>query len=50
MSGVEFEQWLITAIKQAGIVTVLPTKRTGDQGADIIVQHNGITIAIQAKC
>jgi hypothetical protein len=50
MSGVEFEQWLITAIKEVGIVTVLPTKRTGDQGADIIVQHDGITIVIQAKC
>jgi len=50
MSGVEFEQWLITAIKEAGIATVLPTKRTGDQGADIIVQHNSVTIAIQAKC
>jgi hypothetical protein len=50
MSGVEFEQWLITAIKQAGLTTVLPTKRTGDQGADVIVQHNNMTIAIQAKC
>ena len=50
MSGMEFEQWLITAIQQEGIHSVLPTKRTGDQGADIIVQHNNITIAIQAKC
>jgi hypothetical protein len=50
MSGLEFEQWLIATIKQAGITTVLPTKRTGDQGADIIVQHNNVTIAIQAKC
>jgi len=50
MSGLEFEQWLIAEIKQAGVATVTPTKRTGDQGADIIVQHNDITIAIQAKC
>ncbi len=50
MSGVEFERWLITEIQRAGVNSVLPTKRTGDQGADIIVHHNNTTIAIQAKC
>jgi len=48
-SGTEFEQWLIASIRQAGIVDAKPTKRTGDQGADIIVRH-GRTIVIQAKC
>lgn len=49
LSGTEFEQWLIAAIRQAGIVDAKPTKRTGDQGADIIVRQ-GRTIVIQAKC
>jgi restriction system protein len=49
MSGTEFEQWLIASIRQAGIVDAKPTKRTGDQGADIIVRQ-GRTIVIQAKC
>src|SRR5262249_53972727 len=50
MSGIQFEAWLIEEIKQAGIATVLPTRRTGDQGADVIVQHRGVTIVVQAKC
>ena len=49
LSGIEFEQWLINSIRQAGILNVLPTKRTGDQGADIIVRHGGKTVVIQAK-
>ncbi len=49
MSGNEFEQWLLASIRQAGIVDAKPTKRTGDQGADIIVRQ-GRTIVIQAKC
>lgn len=49
MSGIEFEQWLIASIRQAGVLDVKPTKRTGDQGADIIVRQNR-TIVIQAKC
>ncbi len=49
MSGTEFEQWLIASIREAGIVDAKPTKRTGDQGADIIVRQ-GRTIVIQAKC
>lgn len=49
LSGIEFEQWLIASIKQAGIVDVKPTRRTGDQGADIIVRQ-GRVIVVQAKC
>lgn len=50
MSGVQFEEWVIGEIKRAGITSVLPTKRTGDQGADIIAGYGGITVVIQAKC
>jgi len=49
MSGIEFEEWMIAAIKRAGIPDARPTVRTGDQGADIIVRH-GRTLIIQAKC
>ena len=49
LSGTEFEQWLIASIRQAGIADAKPTKRTGDQGADIVVRQ-GRTIVIQAKC
>jgi hypothetical protein len=49
MSGIEFEEWIIASIKQAGIPDARPTKVTGDQGADIIVRH-GRTLVIQAKC
>ena len=49
LSGIEFEEWLIATIKRAGVVNTTPTRRTGDQGADIIVRHDR-TIIIQAKC
>jgi hypothetical protein len=49
MFGIEFEEWIIASIKRAGLPDARPTRRTGDQGADIIVRY-GRTIVVQAKC
>jgi len=49
LAGVDFEEWIIRSIKQAGISDVLPTPRIGDQGADVIVRSGGRAIVIQAK-
>ena len=49
MSGVEFENWLIDLIRSIGVDQVVPTKGSGDQGADVIVRHRDKTLVIQAK-
>lgn len=48
LTGVEFETYIANLLKQAGF-SVVGTPVTGDQGADLIAQKNGRTIAIQAK-
>ncbi len=49
MSGIEFEDWLIASIRSVGVDQVVPTKGSGDQGADVIVRHRNRTLVIQAK-
>lgn len=48
MSGVEFEEFLANLYSKAGYKVTL-TKKTGDQGADILVEKDRQTTAIQAK-
>lgn len=48
LNGFEFEQFLGELFKKAGY-KVIVTKKSGDQGADLIVEKNGISTAIQAK-
>ena len=49
VSGVEFETFFSRVLKDNGYVDVSGTSATGDQGADLIVKHEGRTIIIQAK-
>ena len=48
MSGVEFERLVAERLACAG-ANVRFTPATGDQGADLIVEHNGETIVVQCK-
>lgn len=48
MSGVEFERLVAERLVSVG-AAVRSTPVTGDQGADLVVQHNGQTIVIQCK-
>lgn len=48
MSGIEFERLVAERLTDAG-AEVRVTPPTGDQGADLIVCHNGETIVIQCK-
>ena len=48
LDGFEFEQLLGDIFIKAGY-KVIVTKKTGDQGADLIVEKNGISTAIQSK-
>lgn len=48
MNGIEFEEFIANLYSKAGYKVTL-TKKTGDQGADIIVEKNKISVAIQTK-
>jgi restriction endonuclease Mrr len=48
LSGLEFEQVLERMFRQLGF-TVMRTKGSGDQGADLLVEHQGKRVAVQAK-
>jgi hypothetical protein len=50
MSGLEFEVLSANFLKMLGFENVRGTKKTGDQGADLIANQNGKTIIFQAKC
>ena len=49
MSGKEFEMFVADMFKKMGY-SVNITKESGDQGIDVIAEHNGSLIGIQAKC
>ena len=49
MSGEEFETWVGRLFEKDGF-EVQGTRRTGDQGADLLATKDEKTIAIQAKC
>jgi hypothetical protein len=48
LKNIEFETYVRRWLEGAGY-TVVGTRATGDQGADLIAKRNGRTIAIQAK-
>ncbi len=50
MGGIEFEQWCADLLEKNGFSIIQVTKQSGDQGADVIAQKDGIRYAIQCKC
>ena len=48
-SGSQFEEYLIKLLKDFGVDEVSGTKKTRDQGADILFTFQGLRIVIQAK-
>ncbi|WP_391560712.1 restriction endonuclease [Robertmurraya sp.] len=48
MSGIEFEKFLIDFFRDKGYL-VTSTPVTGDFGADLILEHHQVKIAVQAK-
>lgn len=49
LSGPDFESFLMNHLKEIGMDHVSGTKGSGDQGADILFEYNGIKFVIQAK-
>ncbi|MBB6713112.1 restriction endonuclease [Clostridium gasigenes] len=49
MSGYEFEDFISKLFKKMGYSTSV-TKRSGDQGIDVIVEKGDSKIGVQAKC
>ena len=50
LDGQEFEYYCADLLKMNGFAKVEVTKGSGDFGADILCERNGITYAIQCKC
>ena len=50
MEGHEFEYFCADLLRQKGFVEVEVTKGSGDYGADILAEKEGVTYAIQCKC
>lgn len=50
MEGHKFEQWCADLLEKNGFSIIQVTKQSGDQGADVIAQKDGIRYAIQCKC
>lgn len=50
MTGVEFENWCVRLLSYLGAKNISTTKRSGDQGVDIIADYCGVKYAIQCKC
>lgn len=48
MNGVQFEEYVLKLLQDKGYI-VCKTKITGDFGADLIAEKNGIKISIQVK-
>ena len=49
LSGGEFEAYVAQVLKDNGFKKVQVTKGSGDQGADVLAERNGISYAIQCK-
>ena len=49
MSGYEFEDFIAELFRRWGYQTST-TKKSGDQGVDVLAEKNGELIAIQTKC
>ena len=50
LEGHEFEYYCAELLKKKGFIDVEVTKGSGDYGADILAEKDGITYAIQCKC
>ena len=49
LTGGEFEAYVAEVLKDNGFKRVQVTKGSGDQGADVLAERNGISYAIQCK-
>ena len=50
MEGHEFEYYCADLLQKKGFIEVEVTKGSGDYGADILAEKDGVTYAIQCKC
>ena len=50
MEGHEFEYYCADLLRKKGFLEVEVTKGSGDYGADILAEKDGVTYAIQCKC
>ena len=50
MEGHDFEYFCADLLEKSGFLAVEVTKGSGDYGADILAEKDGITYAIQCKC
>lgn len=50
MEGHEFEHYCASLLVAVGFMEVMVTKGSGDFGADILAEKDGVTYAIQCKC
>lgn len=50
MEGHDFEYYCADILKARGFMEVEVTKGSGDFGADILAEKDGVTYAIQCKC
>lgn len=50
MEGHDFEYYCADLLRAQGFIDVEVTKGSGDFGADILAEKDGITYAVQCKC
>lgn len=50
LEGHEFEYYCADLLRKKGFIDVEVTKGSGDYGADILAEKDGVTYAIQCKC
>ena len=50
MEGYDFEYYCADLLRNNGFLEVEVTKGSGDFGADILAEKDGITYAVQCKC
>lgn len=50
LEGHEFEYYCADLLRESGFIEVEVTKGSGDYGADILAEKDGVTYAIQCKC
>ncbi len=50
MEGHDFEYYCADILKAHGFLEVEVTKGSGDYGADILAEKDGVTYAVQCKC
>lgn len=50
LEGHEFEKYCAELLRKNGFLEVEVTKGSGDFGADILAEKDGVTYAVQCKC